>query len=141
MQLRIKSSDVESFLSSLSASRRRLVEQVAHREGQYLLLMGTREQVESVLGSLRIGPPPGRSPRSETAKPARVAVEKCLHRGEETDRVKCSTCAGTVFAKIHACDIHGRCTLFSRPIEGVRRCHGCADCALPAKPADTGQAD
>lgn len=30
-------------------------------------------------------------------------------------------------AKILACTIHGRCTLFGKPIEGVKACRGCGD--------------
>lgn len=51
---------------------------------------------------------------------------RCIHRGKETRRVKCPSCRGDVMAKIMACDIHGECSSFSKPV-GVKSCIGCAD--------------
>ena len=51
----------------------------------------------------------------------------CAHRGDEIRRVQCQSCTGSVMAKVMACSIHGECTLFSKPIEGVKACAGCSD--------------
>lgn len=51
----------------------------------------------------------------------------CLHRGDVIDRVRCPTCTGVVFAKIHACVVHERCTLFTKAIAGARACSECSD--------------
>lgn len=51
----------------------------------------------------------------------------CLHRGEQIDDVQCPTCQGVVMAKVVACTVHGRASLFTKPIDGVRMCGGCPD--------------
>lgn len=62
----------------------------------------------------------------------------CKYRGEEIDRVRCLTCSGTVFAKVLQCQVHGRCSLFAHPIDGVRQCSRCPDRRPPLGPANAG---
>ncbi len=58
--------------------------------------------------------------------------QRCLHRGELVKKVLCSTCSGSVYAHIDKCSIHGLCTKFTRPIDGVRFCGGCPDRSPPS---------
>jgi hypothetical protein len=47
-----------------------------------------------------------------------------------------------VHAKIRDCTLHGRCTLFVKPIAPIKNCHDCFDCRRPIHLADragTGQ--
>ncbi|GEM_PF-4744957 len=53
------------------------------------------------------------------------AVLNCIHRGAEIRQEQCTSCSGMVKAKICACAIFGECTLFSKPIPGVKACAGC----------------
>lgn len=64
---------------------------------------------------LRDQPPP---PEDDTA---------CVHRGAVVGERECSTCDGSVKAKIFACAVHGQCTMFKRPVEGVKACRHCGD--------------
>lgn len=59
--------------------------------------------------------------------PAHAVDRRCLHRGGVIDKVLCLTCSGSVYAHIEACSIHGRCTQFIRPVDGVRFCGSCPD--------------
>lgn len=52
---------------------------------------------------------------------------ECVYRGVQVDSVKCETCVGNVNAKVLACSIHDRCTLFAKPIDDVKSCRDCAD--------------
>ena len=54
----------------------------------------------------------------------------CTHRGTDHRLQKCPSCKGSVNAKVHPCTVHGECTLFSKPIEGVMRCP-CPDQEVP----------
>jgi hypothetical protein len=51
----------------------------------------------------------------------------CSHRGEQVDEVQCLTCRGRVMAKVFACAVHGRCTMFAKPIDRIKACRSCAD--------------
>lgn len=53
--------------------------------------------------------------------------ESCRHRGELIGEVPCKTCGGKVKAKVFACAVHERCTLFTKPIEGAKACRSCED--------------
>ena len=56
-----------------------------------------------------------------------LKAQECVHRGEQIDSVQCQSCGGVVMAKVMSCTIHGRCTLFTKPIDGVKNCRDCAD--------------
>jgi hypothetical protein len=51
----------------------------------------------------------------------------CAYRGPQIGTEQCTTCGGNVMAKVTACSIHGRATLFSKPIDGVVACMQCPD--------------
>ena len=54
----------------------------------------------------------------------------CVHLGGPLGTIECPSCGGNVKAKISVCDIHDKCTLFSKPIPGVKSCNGCPDHAV-----------
>jgi hypothetical protein len=51
----------------------------------------------------------------------------CSLRGDQVGEVQCESCRGKVMAKVFACSVHGRCALFSKPLEGVKSCRACND--------------
>lgn len=55
-----------------------------------------------------------------------VSLEPCIHLGEETGRIECPSCSGTVRVKTFACEIHGECTL-SKALNELACCAGCAE--------------
>ena len=136
MLLKIKHCDVASFLGSLNQAQRSLVDQIARRDGQFLLIQGTAEQIASVVGPMQIGPP-ARRPASPTRVSTRT--EACRHRGEQVQEVDCDTCAGKVRLKVFSCSQHGKCSLSTKPIEGAKSCQGCQDYAPLAEPVDPGR--
>jgi len=54
-------------------------------------------------------------------------VKNCIHRGAEIRRMQCPGCGGKITAIILACAVHGECTEFTRPLEGIKSCQGCVD--------------
>jgi hypothetical protein len=50
----------------------------------------------------------------------------CRHRGEVIDLARCESCRGQVLIKVHACAVHGKCTL-GKPIAGYACCANCPD--------------
>lgn len=72
-----------------------------------------------------LGLPP--DPNPSPAKPSHPVDLSCIHRGPEVRQEQCQSCGGVVYAKIMACEIHRECTLFAKPIAGVKACRGCAD--------------
>ena len=70
--------------------------------------------------------------RLKTSQPADTS---CIHRGTEAiDWIECKTCNnGKTKAKIVACAVHGRCTEFTKPIEGIKACAGCVDTSATMK--------
>lgn len=63
--------------------------------------------------------------------PPQPPSTECVRRGKSLRVVECPSCGGSVKAKTFVCDLHGECTLFSKPIPGVKACGGCADRASP----------
>lgn len=57
----------------------------------------------------------------------------CVHRGNLVDEVECQTCNGRTMAKIYGCRIHIRCTMFAKPLDGVKACDGCKSRLSPPK--------
>lgn len=58
----------------------------------------------------------------------------CPQRGPEIRREQCQSCGGNLGIKVHACELHGECTLASGvAFPGVQPCPRCPD--LPARQA------
>lgn len=62
---------------------------------------------------------------------APVDPTDCVRRGASLRVVDCPTCGGSVKAKTFACATHGECTLFTKPIPGIKACDGCTDYQAP----------
>lgn len=61
--------------------------------------------------------------------------EKCGHRGEETRRVKCNTCAGETLLKVFACPVRGECTI-GKQVKGVAAvCQTCPSYQQQSQPS------
>lgn len=65
------------------------------------------------------------------ARAAKVDLS-CVHRGEQTREVLCPTCSGHVTAKVFGCALFTECTLFNKPLPGVKSCRGCAEREPPS---------
>lgn len=55
----------------------------------------------------------------------------CVHRGGATGERECQSCGGNVRLKVHACAIHGACTV-GKHLDGLACCRECPDRAPPA---------
>ena len=77
--------------------------------------------------------PIGRSPRPEVI--SRASLDQfvaCSHRGSEIRQERCQACPGQTWIKVHACQVHGECTLSAR-VQGVKFCGGCGDVHLESR--------
>jgi FkbM family methyltransferase len=93
------------------------------RDGQSQVCVRCRRQYP--LGAL-----PEECPRLAPSPEVQHALTllrgRCVHRGEETGRQACPTCAGHVEIKLYACDLFGQCTL-ARALPGIACCTSCEE--------------